>query len=411
MVSAELRNSRKTDNMQNIISLLLLLTITACSGYLWVIAIASVRKTSTILSNAPLIRIAIAIPAHNEEAVIGQTVAKLKHQNYPLDLFDVFVVADFCSDQTAQDAREQGAICFERNSGERGQKGTALQWLFERIFERADTYDAVVVFDADTLVDANFLRYMSARISQGAIVVQGKHVISNPEDGWVPALDWALMTINNRFSNQGRANLKLSAMNMGDSICFRSEVIKKLGYGRGLAEDYQFRFRLLLENIRIEYEPSAIGYGQAPVSLKIAQHQHTRWRKGSLDAHAQYGKEMLFDGITQKNMALLDGAIGSSIPSYSTLTLTTIIVLLIQILFFDFFSPPLTYLLGGMTFLWFVYPLLGLYFEKAPLWAYLVILSGPFFIVWRTWIVLRIRLAPQTITWVRTPHKSNKNEH
>ena len=68
---------------------------------------------------------------------------------------------------------------------------------------------------------------------------------------------------------------------MGDSICFRSEVIKKFGYGKGLAEDYQFRFRLLLENIRIDYEPSAIGYGQAPLSLKIAQHQHSRWRKGS----------------------------------------------------------------------------------------------------------------------------------
>ena len=76
--------------------------ITACSSYLWVIAIASVRKTSTILTNTPLIRFAIAIPAHNEEAVIGQTIAKLKHQNYPIDLFDIFVVADFCSDQTAQ---------------------------------------------------------------------------------------------------------------------------------------------------------------------------------------------------------------------------------------------------------------------------------------------------------------------
>jgi 1,2-diacylglycerol 3-beta-glucosyltransferase len=397
--------------MQNTISLFLLLIIVACSVYFWVIAIASVRKTSTSLAITPLYRFAITIPAHNEETVIGQTIARFKLQNYPRDLFDVFVVADFCTDQTAKNAREQGAICYERYSGESGQKGTALQWLFELIYKRDNNYDAIIVFDADTLVDVNFLRYMNVRISQGGKVIQGKHVISNPEDGWIPSLSWALMTIDNRFNNQGRANLNLSAKNMGDSICYKSEVIKKIGFGKGLTEDYQYRYRLLLERICINYEPSAIGKGQAPLSIKTAQHQHRRWRKGAMDASAQYRKKVLLKGINQKNMALLDGALGSTIPSYSTLTLYTIMFLIIQIFLHDFFSPTLIYLYGGMALLWFIYPFLGLYLEKAPRWAYLVILSGPFFIIWRTWIVLRIRLAPQTITWVRTPHKGNKSKH
>ena len=225
------------------------MVILACSAYFWVIAIASVRKTSTSLTITPLSRFAIAIPAHNEETVIGQTIERFKDQNYPRDMFDIFVVADFCTDQTAKNAREQGAICYERYSGERGQKGTALQWLFELIYKRDNNYDAIIVFDADTLVDVNFLRYMNVRISQGGKVIQGKHVISNPEDGWIPSLSWALMTIDNRFNNQGRANLNLSAKNMGDSICYKSEVIKNIGFGKGLTEDYQYRYRLLLERI------------------------------------------------------------------------------------------------------------------------------------------------------------------
>ena len=396
--------------MHNLVSLILILIIASCILYLWVIAIASIRKPSTILANAPLIRFAIAIPAHNEETVIGQTVARLKHQNYPPDMFDLFVVADFCSDQTAQNAHEQGAICYERDSGEHGQKALALHCLFERIFEREQIYDAIAVFDADTLVDTNFLRIMSMRISQGARVVQGRHVIINPEDGWVPSLAWAMMTIDNRFNNQGRVNLKLSAKNMGDSICYTREVIEKYGCGSGLAEDYQFRFRLLLEKIHIDYEPSAVGYGQASLSWKSAEPQQKRWRKGALDANSQYRKQMLLQGIAQKDPALIDGVLGSTIPSYSTLTFTLLLILLIHILYFNYFSTIHTYLLGVMALLLFIYPLLGLYLEKSPRWAYLALLSGPFFMVWRTWIVLRIRLIPHAITWVRTPHKSNKSE-
>ena len=391
--------------MTNIISTCLVIIIFLCCGYYWVIALAGVKKTSTILTIPPSFRFAITIPAHDEEKVIGQTINRLKHQNYPHELFDVFVVADFCSDKTAQIARDEGAICFERNSGERGQKGIALQWLFGQLNKIDRQYDAIVVFDADTSVDENFLGYMNSRISEGDKVIQGKHIISNPEDGRMQAFSWAMMTIDNRFSNQGRANLHLSAKNMGDSICYKTDVIRCLGFGKGLTEDYQFRYRLLLNNIRIKYEPSAIGYGQASMSIKSAQQQHSRWRKGTMEASAHFRKQALIEGIIRKNPALLDAAVASSIPAYSTLTLVTILVLLIHICLARFFSPILTYLWGGITFLWFLYPLFGLFLENSPTWAYSAILSGPIFILWRSWLVIKLRLSPHTVTWIRTPHK------
>src|SRR5207237_7553717 len=131
--------------------------------------------------------------------------------------------------------------------GPRGSKGAALRWLFARILDPdskwspAAPYDAVVIFDADTHVQRDFLRLMDARLSGGASVIQGQHRIRNPRDGWFPALTWAMFIIDNRLQNLGRTNLGLSAKNMGDSICFRADVLRRLGWGEGLTEDYAFR--------------------------------------------------------------------------------------------------------------------------------------------------------------------------
>jgi len=92
----------------------------------------------------------LIVAAHNEEAVIGHIVDSLFRQNYPRNLFDVYVVADNCTDRTAEIAEEHGAIVYKRyNNSARG-KGYALEWMFEK-------YDAISVFDADNLVSANYL--------------------------------------------------------------------------------------------------------------------------------------------------------------------------------------------------------------------------------------------------------------
>ncbi len=393
----------------NIFSAIILLAITLCGSYLWVMAIASISPLRRIKETSHQHRFAIAIPAHNEANVIGNTVATLKKLDYPQDLYDIFVVADFCTDDTAQIAQEQGAICYQRIQGERGGKGSALRFLFERIFEYGTEYDAIVVFDADTCADREFLRFMNARISQGAQIIQGRHVISNPHDSWISSLSWCLMTIDNRFNNQGRANLHLSAKHMGDSICFRSNVLKRMGWGSGLTEDFDFRLRLLLDGIRIQYEPLAIGYGQAPVTFKDGQTQHLRWAKGLTETSRHYRNKLFKEGIRLKDLGRLDGAVGSTFPSYSTLTLISVLMLILSLALPFGSWPFLVNLWVFMVVVWFIYPWLGLALEKAPGWAFLSILSGPFYICWRTWIYLRARLAAKnSIKWNRTPHKNLK---
>ncbi|TLN18706.1 glycosyltransferase, partial [bacterium] len=146
-----------------ILSLLLLVGLFLPFVYLLVMALASIRPARPVRwqEKPASLNFAIAIPAHNEDTVIAATVQRLLALNYPRDQFAIHIVADHCNDQTAQLAREAGALVHERNQGPRSGKGAALSWLFERILQNPRV-DAVIIFDADKRVDANFLRLMDA---------------------------------------------------------------------------------------------------------------------------------------------------------------------------------------------------------------------------------------------------------
>ncbi|NLE45709.1 MAG: glycosyltransferase family 2 protein [Chloroflexi bacterium] len=390
------------------ISILLLIVCALPLGYLCLLALAAVRPAvpQNPRAREPVHRFAIVVPAHDEASVIEATVRQLSALDYPHDLFSVHIVADHCSDNTAVLGRQAGAIVHERNDGPRTGKGAALSWLFRRVLD--DRCDAVAIFDSDTRVSEDFLRIMDARLAQGDQAVQGQHIISNPDDGWFPALTWAMFLIDNRIQNLGRANLGWSAKHMGDSICFRADVLRRTGWGEGLTEDYQLRQRLLLEGVKIAYEPAAIGRGEAPRTWAQARAQRARWLRGTRDASQRFGRRLLAEGIKRWDPPLLDGAVQAYLPSYSTLAILSAPVLLIQLLINWqiglVFSSALVTAWAVVVAVLFAYPLFGLVLERAPLKAYLVILSGPLFIVWRTWLALIARLGGRPVTWIRTTH-------
>ncbi|MEW5977510.1 MAG: glycosyltransferase family 2 protein [Acidobacteriota bacterium] len=392
----------------NLISLFLFICVLLPSVYWFVLALAArSSQKPEIEGREPRNRFAIVIPAHNEENVINVTVSTLLNQNYPRLLYDIFVVADFCSDQTAREARRAGATVLERNDGERSGKGAALSWAFNQIFSTGEDYDAVVIFDADTKVDADFLLIMDVRLSQDELVIQGRHAVSNPNTGWLPALTWAMFIIDNRFQNLGRSNLGWSAKHMGDSICFRAEILRKLGWGEGLTEDYLLRQRLLLVGVRIAYEPYAIGFGEAALSWRQAQSQRARWLRGVQEANQQLKTQLFLTFLKKRDGLLLDGWLQALVPSYSTLALISIFLLLMQVivnLVQPVFLPFVLLCWGVLAGLLILYPVLGLIWEGAPLKAYIAILLGPVFIFWRSWLALRVRLHKGRITWVRTEH-------
>ncbi len=378
--------------------------------YLAMLAIGAAKKIPAVQSTVARRnrKFIIAIAAHDESAVIENSVRNLHKLDYPPDRFCVTVVADHCTDETALLARRAGAVVFERNSGTRGGKGAALSWLFDQIWESNMEVDAVVIFDADTIVDKDFLRVMNQRLANGDDVIQGQHIIANPHAGWFPLLTWAMFMIDNRFQNHGRVNLGFSAKHMGDSICFRAEVLRNLGCGSGLTEDYDLRQKLLLCGIRILYEPAAKGYGEAANSWTSAGRQRIRWLRGADDTNKKNAPNLLRHGLKLGDRAMIDGALQGMLPSFSTVTLAAGFMLAAGFALNMFAGALISWWLVAawavMAGFLFVYPIWGLLLERAPWKAYLVIMTGPVFIFWQSWLAFKSRFIDKRVTWVRTPH-------
>ncbi len=375
-------------------------------AYLYLLAGAAIRRRPTAPSTDPQHRFAFLIPAHNEEAVVGRTVATLRQMDYPAELYDIYVVADHCGDATAEKARTAGATCFERREGVRGSKAAALAWLLERVREAGLAYDALVILDADTQVDGQFLRYVDAGLAQGHRIVQGRHVIANPQDGPYPALAWVMMTLDNRLQNQGRSNLSGSARLMGDSVCYRAGILEHAGWqGDSLTEDYDLRLRLLLAGVRIHYLPEAVGRGEAPVTWADARRQRARWLVGSRQARRRYAWPLLRAFLRRPSFALLDGFLQSTLLPYSPLVVLTGLLWAANLALLPWTGAGLLIAWSSALLLLALYPFLGLAVERAPGWAYRALLVGPFFILWRTGMDLLIRLGLKKATWVRTPRR------
>jgi cellulose synthase/poly-beta-1,6-N-acetylglucosamine synthase-like glycosyltransferase len=355
---------------------------------------------------------AIALPCHNEELVIGETVRRLRQMNYPPDLYDIYVAADYCTDQTALVARQAGAICLERIEGPRGRKAFPLQWLLQHILQSGRRYDAIVIFDADSQVDANFLAATVSALQQGHEALQGQHIIANPADSTFSQLAAIDMRLNNLLRNRAKSNLGWSCRLMGDAMCLTTDLIRAHGWGGdSLAEDREFEMYLLLQGRRVRYVPDAISYGQATARWEDASTQRVRWYGGVMQLRKKYTWPLLRYGLKNGNPAALDRAWELLLPSFSMLAALTAGTWLVQL-----FWPPSLWLFPIEATmlsvgLWILFPFLGLVIDRAPAWTFKAMLYAPFYVVWRIAQGLRATLKRGRVEWVRTRRRGEQSKH
>lgn len=289
----------------------------------------------------PLKRFAIFIPAHNEEIVIGNIVENLKQMNYPKDSYDVYVIADNCSDGTAAAAKEAGANVLERYHDKLKGKGHALQWAFEKVlYDDENVYDAAVIFDADNLVSRNFLREMNNKLCDGQKVVQGYIDSKNPFDSWITASYSVAFWTSNRMFQSARAFLGLSCEIGGTGFCMDVQVLKEIGWqATCLVEDLEFTMKLMMNNIKVGWAENAIVYDEKPLTLAQSWNQRRRWMQGFADVNARYFVKLLTKGIKERKMGLIDCALYTLQPY--VLMLGAIMLLL----------SPINYLMDGDLFI------------------------------------------------------------
>lgn len=247
--------------------------------YQFIISVTSLIK----FKEKPLLvdkkhRFIIALPANNEETVIGNLIKSLKMQDYDKDLFDIYVIADNCTDNTAKIARENGAIVYERFDETKKTKGYALNWFLSKMKVKKDDYDALLVFDADNIVDKNFLNVMNKKLCQGEVLVQGYRDIKNPTDTWVSGGYAIFYWTMNRLYHLARYNMGLSPLINGTAFMVKWDMLIDEGWNtKTLTEDIEFALINISKGVKLGWAKDAIVYDEQPLTFKQSWKQRERW--------------------------------------------------------------------------------------------------------------------------------------
>ncbi|NPV26095.1 MAG: glycosyltransferase family 2 protein [Firmicutes bacterium] len=387
------------------------LIITFVTIYYYAVSVFGWKKNEETHNFPPTKRFALITPAHNEELVIKYHIESLKKLNYPSELYDIYIIADNCTDNTAEVARAEGVTVMERFSPQRG-KGFALEWMFNELFKMEDKhYDAVCVFDADNVVSSNFLTEMNARLLQGYKSIQGYLDTKNPNDSWVTACYATAYWSMNRMWQLARYNLGLSNALGGTGLCIDIEVLKQYGWGAHcLTEDLEFTMKLLLNDIKTSWCHEAKVYDEKPVYFSQTWKQRTRWLQGHWDVALRYMIPLLKKGFAERKWYCIDGAIYLFQPMWIMTVLFTFLISFIA----AFFPQPIyttifSHLLPGwlwtiLGILGYLYPMAGLYLENAPKKAYFYYITYPLYGL--TWFPVTIvgLLKHHEKDWAHTRH-------
>ena len=273
------------------------------------------------------------IPAHNEESVILNLIESLKQQNYPKELLDIYVIADNCTDNTAEIARKAGAIVYERFEPEKKTKGYAMQWFLAKKIEENAPYDAFCVFDADNIVDKEFIKNMNKKLCQGEEVVQGYRDIKNPTDNWITAGYAIFYWTMNRFYHLARYNLGLSPLINGTGFMVKFDVIKPEGWNtKTLTEDIEFSLKNIIKSRKFGWAVDAKVYDEQPLGFIQSWKQRSRWTVGHIQCIQHYTKDLMLAVKKNKSLMNFDGFlyIIGSIPMF----IVTLILLAINFILY-----------------------------------------------------------------------------
>ena len=249
-------------------------------------------------------RFAIFVSARNEQEVIGELLTSIHQMDYPKEYYDIYVVADNCTDSTASIAREFGATVYERFNKEEVGKGYALNYLYTKVVAEkgSDYYDAFIVFDADNIIDPSFLKEVNKKFATGKYDALTTYRNSkNFGTNWLSAAYSTWFLHEARHLNYVRDMIGAQCMISGTGFVVSSKLMEE---NRGwpyyfLTEDIQFSVSSTIQKKRIGYVDSAVLYDEQPSTMKQSWNQRLRWAKGFYQIDGRYlgdlTKGMIFE--------------------------------------------------------------------------------------------------------------------
>ncbi len=235
---------------------------------------------------------AYIISARNEAKVIPYLIDSIYEQDYPRELMQVFVVADNCTDNTAEVAQEHGAIVYKRKNNIKVGKSYALDYILHRIMEDKayDDFEAFFVFDADNLVSSSFTKEMNKLFDSGVEVATSFRDSKNFAKNWITAGQGFSFYRECLLLHHSRSLLGMGTFISGTGFFVKRDVLVKYDGWKfnTMVEDIEFSLNCAIDGIKIEYCEDAVFYDEQPESLKVSLNQRLRWCKGTHQCFAKY---------------------------------------------------------------------------------------------------------------------------
>lgn len=354
---------------------------------------------------------AIIVPAHNEELLISHFCENMLQINYPPSLQKVFIIADNCTDETAEICGKYNVNVLNRFDSERKGKGFAIEWALEQI--DLNKFNAVLILDADTTVESSILNELNVMINNGSQAIQCYIKVPNRDESWFTQLIFISRTINGLLYHHPKYKLGLSSYLMGTGMCFKSSLLQEKKWTAfTLSEDWEYFAQLVEQGIKIDFALRAVVLQQESKSLQQATTQRLRWASGRFYVVRKLGLNLLFKGISQKDLVMADASLALIFPNLSLqinlIALALICSLLLPSSAFKAVAVVTSLGLVGSLGLLLI---AGIYL-CGNYWAiFKAILIAPLFLVWKMVIdILCMTGLYKGKKWIRTErHIPDKN--
>lgn len=355
-------------------------------------------------SSIPTHRIAVLIPAHNEELLIARCLHVILSADYPEHLRNIYVVADNCSDGTKEKVESFPVVCFQREDAVKTGKGYAIQWGLEQINLRE--YDAVLFIDADAVVSSNIFLEMDRLLGRGERAIQVYNGTLNPEDSWLTRCGHLSDVLQFELYFKGREVLGLTSRLLGNGMCLHREVLERVPWrAYSITENWEYYCNVLLSGYRVAFTPHVCANSDQVGSLKQARSQKTRWQTGWAEVARRYVPHLLALGLKRRDLRLLDAAIDFLLPSAAMQTgIMTGAMVGVLVLNRGF----LLWWTGIVGLMGCSIVVVSLLIARAGLMDYIAICYAPVYVAWK--MLLRVRLIGRigAKDWVRTVRRAKR---
>ena len=357
-----------------------LVGLTGLVLYLWFFALAYFVTGKSEISAAinPVSHFVFVVPAHDEESGITATVQSLLNVCYPRALFDVVVIADNCTDRTAEMARALGVECIERNDEHLRGKGYALRHAFAELVTRG--YDAFLVIDADSVVSPNFLSALDLRLRRGERVVQAYYGMSNPDASILTYLFQVGNLIENKLFWEPKDTFRLPILLRGNGMCFAREIVEKFPWSAfSIVEDTEYGLLLINNGIRIHFAAEIGVYACQPETLQQAFAQRVRWASGNATLTKGRAVKLILSGFAIRRYALIDLGLSLIAGSRPLLLLANLALLGLSLVFA---SPAYDCWASSLLLAQILYIGLGVALNGFSLLKMGRLMLSPFYLAW-----------------------------